>query len=45
MPKIIKKYGERKRRTDVEMAPLPLHNDDDEEDETLFDLGNVNAKT
>lgn len=44
MPKVIKKYGERNRRTDVEMTPLPLH-DDDEEDETVFDLGSVNRKT
>lgn len=45
MPKIIKKYGERNRRTNVEMTPLPLHDDDDEEDETVFDLGHVNTKT
>lgn len=44
VPKIIKKYGERNRRTDVEMAPLPLH-EDDEDDETVFDLGNVNTRT
>ncbi|VEN41716.1 unnamed protein product [Callosobruchus maculatus] len=34
---IVKKYGVRARRCDVEMEPLPL---DDEEDETVFELGN-----
>nr|CAI5840436.1 unnamed protein product [Callosobruchus analis] len=34
---IVKKYGVRTRRCDVEMEPLPL---DDEEDETVFELGN-----
>lgn len=37
---IIKKYGVRGRRSDLEMRPLPL--DDDEDDETVFDLGNLN---
>ncbi|XP_057659642.1 uncharacterized protein LOC130895966 [Diorhabda carinulata] len=37
---IIKKYGVRGRKSDVEMKPLPL--DDDEDDETVFDLGNLN---
>lgn len=44
MPKIVKKYGERKTRTDGEMAPLPLH-DDEEEDETVFNLVNVTTRT
>lgn len=44
MPKIVKKYGEKRRRTDVEMAPLPLHVDDDD-DETVFDVGNLNTRT
>lgn len=43
MPKIVKKYGERYRRTDVEMTPLPL-NEDEEEDETVFDLENINTR-
>ncbi|CAH1985865.1 unnamed protein product [Acanthoscelides obtectus] len=34
---IVKKYGVKARRCDVEMEPLPL---DDEEDETIFELGN-----
>ncbi|XP_072382327.1 uncharacterized protein [Diabrotica undecimpunctata] len=37
---IIRKYGVRGRRSDVEMRPLPL--DDDEEDETVFDLSHLN---
>ncbi|XP_050501132.1 uncharacterized protein LOC126881120 [Diabrotica virgifera virgifera] len=37
---IIRKYGVRARRSDVEMRPLPL--DDDEEDETVFDLSHLN---
>ncbi|XP_018576938.1 uncharacterized protein LOC108915403 [Anoplophora glabripennis] len=36
---LIKKYGVKTRRSDIEMEPLPL--DEDEEDETVFDLGNV----
>ncbi|KAJ8935019.1 hypothetical protein NQ314_013044, partial [Rhamnusium bicolor] len=39
---LIKKYGVKTRRTDVEMEPLPL--DDDEEDETVFDLGKMNNR-
>ncbi|CAH0551675.1 unnamed protein product [Brassicogethes aeneus] len=38
-PVIVKKYGIKTRRTDVEMEPLPLDEDDD--DETLFDLGSL----
>lgn len=37
---IVRKYGVRTRRSDVEMRPLPL--DDDDEDETVFDVGNLN---
>lgn len=33
---MVRKYGIRARRTDVEMEPLPLS--DDDEDETVFDL-------
>ncbi|XP_044745855.1 membrane protein FAM174-like [Coccinella septempunctata] len=35
----IKKYGIRLARGNIEMTPLPLDNDDD--DETIFDLKNV----
>lgn len=35
----IKKYGIRLTRGNIEMTPLPLDNDD--EDETIFDLKNV----
>ncbi|KAL3287917.1 hypothetical protein HHI36_002373 [Cryptolaemus montrouzieri] len=35
----IKKYGVRLTRGNIEMTPLPLDNDDD--DETVFDLKNV----
>ncbi|KAK9876158.1 hypothetical protein WA026_011274 [Henosepilachna vigintioctopunctata] len=35
----IKKYGVRLTRGNVEMRPLPLDNDD--EDETIFDLKNI----
>lgn len=34
--KIMLRYGIRTHRSDIEMEPLPLS--DDEEDETLFDL-------
>ncbi|KAF7283926.1 hypothetical protein GWI33_022754 [Rhynchophorus ferrugineus] len=33
---VIQKYGVRQRRSDMEMVPLPLS--DDEDDETVFDL-------
>lgn len=34
----VSKYGVRARRGDVEMLPLPL--DEDTEDDTVFDIGN-----
>ncbi|KAG5897841.1 hypothetical protein JTB14_011839 [Gonioctena quinquepunctata] len=37
---LIRKYGIRTRRSDVEMTPLPL--EDDDEDETVFEVGNLN---
>ncbi|XP_023018739.1 uncharacterized protein [Leptinotarsa decemlineata] len=37
----VRKYGVRTRRSDVEMTPLPLLNED-EEDETVFDVGTLN---
>ncbi|CAG9861352.1 unnamed protein product [Phyllotreta striolata] len=37
---MVRKYGVRTRRSDLEMRPLPL--DDDEDDETVFDVGNIN---
>lgn len=37
-PTQVRKYGVLTRRGDVEMLPLPL--DDDDEDDTVFDLGN-----
>ncbi|KAJ8925310.1 hypothetical protein NQ315_009140 [Exocentrus adspersus] len=39
---VIKKYGVRTRKSDIEMEPLPL--DEDDEDETVFDLGNINSR-
>ncbi|XP_044265556.1 uncharacterized protein LOC123011913 isoform X2 [Tribolium madens] len=39
-PVMVSKYGVRTRRSDIEMTPLPL--DEDEEDETLFELHNTN---
>lgn len=37
-PTQVRKYGVLTKRGDVEMLPLPL--DDDDEDDTVFDLGN-----
>ncbi|KAL1514374.1 hypothetical protein ABEB36_003642 [Hypothenemus hampei] len=34
---VLRKYGVRTRRSDIEMEPLPL-SDDNDDDETLFDL-------
>ncbi|KAK9693836.1 Protein of unknown function (DUF1180) [Popillia japonica] len=37
-PTAVRKYGVLTQRTDIEMLPLPL--DDDEDDDTVFDVGN-----
>ena len=39
-PVMVSKYGVRTRRSDIEMTPLPL--EEDEEDETLFDVNSTN---
>lgn len=39
---VVRKYGVRAKRTDLEMEPLPL--DDDEDDETVFDVSNINNR-
>ncbi|GJQ80813.1 hypothetical protein Trydic_g9400 [Trypoxylus dichotomus] len=37
-PTAVRKYGVLTQRTDIEMLPLPL--DDEEDDDTVFDVGN-----
>lgn len=37
-PVMVQKYGIRTNRSDIEMRPLPLDEDDD--DDTLFEVGN-----
>jgi hypothetical protein len=37
---MVNKYGVRTRRSDIEMTPLPL--DEDDEDETLFEVSSAN---
>lgn len=39
-PKMVRKYGVRARREDVEMVPLPL--DDEEEEDIVFELNQNN---
>jgi hypothetical protein len=39
-PLMVNKYGVRTRRSDIEMTPLPL--DEDDEDETLFEVSSAN---
>lgn len=42
-PTAVRKYGVLTQRTDIEMLPLPL--DDEEDDDTVFDVGNhVNTR-
>ena len=38
---IVRKYGVVTERSDMEMLPLPL--DDDEDDDTVFDMGSHRA--
>lgn len=35
---MVQKYGVRANRADIEMRPLPL--DEEEDDDTLFEIGN-----
>lgn len=35
---MVQKYGVRANRSDIEMRPLPL--DDEEDDDTVFEIGN-----
>lgn len=37
-PLAVRKYGVLTQRTDIEMLPLPL--DDEDDDDTVFDVGN-----
>lgn len=38
-PTTVRKYGVLTQRTDIEMLPLPI-DDDEEDDDTVFDVGN-----
>ncbi|XP_014214812.1 membrane protein FAM174B-like [Copidosoma floridanum] len=42
-PQMVRKYGILAHRQDVEMRPLPL-DEDDEDDTTIFDASNISAK-